>query len=93
MCWVMPPASPATTLAWRIWSSSLVLPWSTWPMTVMTGGRGSASLVVVVVEVVDAERLLQLDLLLLARVDEADLRADLGGEQLDHARRSATAWP
>ena len=39
MCWVMPPASPATTLALRIWSSSLVLPWSTWPITVMTGAR------------------------------------------------------
>ena len=26
---VMPPASPATTLAWRIVSSSVVLPWST----------------------------------------------------------------
>ena len=40
MCWVMPPASPATTLAWRIASSSEVLPWSTWPMMVTTGGRG-----------------------------------------------------
>ena len=39
MCWVMPPASPDTTLAWRMRSSSVVLPWSTWPMTVMTGGR------------------------------------------------------
>ena len=29
MCWVMPPASPATTLALRIRSSSVVLPWST----------------------------------------------------------------
>ena len=43
MCWVMPPASPATTLAWRILSSTVVLPWSTWPMIVMTGGRGSWS--------------------------------------------------
>ena len=39
MCWVMPPASPATTLAWRMASSSEVLPWSTWPMMVTTGGR------------------------------------------------------
>ena len=84
MCWVMPPASPATTLALRIWSSSLVLPWSTWPMTVMTGGRRRQRLVVVVLVVVDVEQLVQLDLLLLARVDEADLGADLGGEQLDH---------
>ena len=29
MCWVMPPASPATTFALRIVSSNLVLPWST----------------------------------------------------------------
>ena len=85
MCWVMPPASPATTLALRMRSSSLVLPWSTWPMTVMTGGPGDRALVLVLVlEVLDAEDLLELDLLLLAGVDEADLGADLGGEQLDH---------
>ena len=41
MCWVMPPASPATTLVWRMASSSEVLPWSTWPMMVTTGARGS----------------------------------------------------
>src|SRR3954465_1646527 len=41
MCWVMPPASPAATSVWRIASSSDVLPWSTWPMIVITGGRGS----------------------------------------------------
>ena len=40
MCCVMPPASPATTLALRMKSSSDVLPWSTWPMIVTTGGRG-----------------------------------------------------
>jgi hypothetical protein len=39
MCCVMPPASPATTSVERIASSSDVLPWSTWPMIVMTGGR------------------------------------------------------
>ncbi len=39
---------------------------------------------VVVDVVVDVEQLLELDLLLLAGVDEADLGADLGGEQLDH---------
>ena len=39
MCCVMPPASPATTLALRMKSSSDVLPWSTWPMIVTTGGR------------------------------------------------------
>ena len=39
MCCVMPPASVATTRVWRIASSSVVLPWSTWPMIVTTGGR------------------------------------------------------
>ena len=39
MCWVMPPASPETTLVLRMASSSEVLPWSTWPMMVTTGGR------------------------------------------------------
>src|SRR4028118_2140283 len=43
MCWVMPPASPATTSAPRIASSRLVLPWSTWPMMVTTGGRGPSA--------------------------------------------------
>ena len=43
MCWVMPPASPAATSVERIASSSDVLPWSTWPMIVTTGGRGSRS--------------------------------------------------
>ena len=36
----MPPASPAATSVERSASSSEVLPWSTWPMTVTTGGRG-----------------------------------------------------
>ena len=40
MCWVMPPASVVTTDDSRIASSSVVLPWSTWPMIVTTGGRG-----------------------------------------------------
>ena len=40
MCWVIPPASPATTSVERMRSSSSVLPWSTWPMTVTTGARG-----------------------------------------------------
>ena len=43
MCWVMPPASPAMTLVLRMLSSSEVLPWSTWPMTVTTGGRSVMS--------------------------------------------------
>ncbi len=41
MCWVMPPASPAATSVERMASSSEVLPWSTWPMTVTTGARGA----------------------------------------------------
>src|SRR5262245_7672694 len=41
MCWVMPPASPATTFVRRIASSSEVLPWSTCPITVTTGARGA----------------------------------------------------
>src|SRR4051794_32022570 len=43
MCWVIPPASPATTAVSRIASSSVVLPWSTWPMIVTTGGRSSST--------------------------------------------------
>ena len=43
MCWVMPPASPAATWVWRIASSREVLPWSTWPITVTTGGRSTRS--------------------------------------------------
>ena len=43
MCWVIPPASVSTTLALRIASRSVVLPWSTWPMIVTTGGRGTRS--------------------------------------------------
>ena len=43
MCCVMPPNSPATTSVSRIASSSFVLPWSTWPMTVTTGGLGASS--------------------------------------------------
>ena len=43
MCWVMPPASPAATSVSRMASSSEVLPWSTWPMIVITGGRSISS--------------------------------------------------
>ena len=43
MCWVMPPRSPAATVVERIASSRLVLPWSTWPMTVTIGARGTRS--------------------------------------------------
>lgn len=40
MCCVMPPASLAATDVFLRLSKSVVLPWSTWPMTVTTGGRG-----------------------------------------------------
>jgi hypothetical protein len=43
MCCVMPPASPEATSVWRMASSSDVLPWSTWPMMVTTGGRSTRS--------------------------------------------------
>ena len=43
MCWVMPPRSPAATVVERIASRRLVLPWSTWPMTVTIGARGCRS--------------------------------------------------
>ena len=43
MCCVIPPASVSTTRAERIASSSVVLPWSTWPMIVTTGGRSTRS--------------------------------------------------
>ena len=59
------------------------MPWSTWPITVTTGGRGrspSSALLLVVLEVLG----LKLGLLLLAGVDQAHLGADLGGEELDH---------
>ena len=48
MCWVMPPASPAATFVLRIESSSVVLPWSTWPMIVTTGARSTRSVAVIV---------------------------------------------
>ena len=82
MCCVMPPASPATTLAWRIESSSVVLPWSTWPMTVTIGARGSSERVVVFVVV--TEQRLQLELRLLAGLDEQHLGTERLRDELDH---------
>src|ERR671911_2601942 len=43
MCCVIPPASPDWTLDRRILSRRLVLPWSTWPITVTTGGFSTRS--------------------------------------------------
>ena len=75
MCWVIPPASPAATSVVRIASSSEVLPWSTWPITVTTGGRRtrSASSSVKVGLVVE----------LLTGVDDLDLLVELAGQDLD----------
>ena len=42
MCWVMPPRSPPAMSVVRIASRRLVLPWSTWPMTVTIGARGTS---------------------------------------------------
>ena len=39
MCCVIPPASPAATDVLRSVSSRVVLPWSTCPIIVTTGGR------------------------------------------------------
>ena len=38
MCWVIPPNSPDTTFALLKTSRTEVLPWSTWPITVIIGG-------------------------------------------------------
>ncbi len=43
MCWVIPPDSVEITLLDLMRSSRAVLPWSTWPMMVTTGGLSSAS--------------------------------------------------
>ncbi len=43
MCCVMPPASPDCTLERRMRSRRLVFPWSTWPITVTTGGFSTRS--------------------------------------------------
>ena len=40
MCCVMPPLSPLATSMPMILSNSDVLPWSTCPRNVITGGRG-----------------------------------------------------
>ena len=79
MCWVMPPASPAATSVSRIASSSEVLPWSTWPMIVTTGGR-STRLLLGVVE-------LGLLGLLVGRGDDLDLAVVLVGDRLAPTRR------
>ena len=83
MCWVIPPASVSTTAASRIASSSVVLPWSTWPMIVTTGGRGDEVVRVVLVG-------LRLELLLV-RVLDLDLALELARDQLDRLVARATA--
>ena len=82
MCWVMPPASFETTLVCRIASRSLVLPWSTWPMTVTTGGRATRSSSPPSSSPKSMlERLEQLAVLLLGGHD-LDVVVQLGPEQL-----------
>ena len=75
MCWVMPPASPAATSVSRIASSSEVLPWSTWPMIVTTGGRSTRSS--------SASSKTGSDLDVVGGVDDLDLLVELVGEHLD----------
>ena len=75
MCWVMPPASPAATSVSRIASSSDVLPWSTWPMMVTTGGRDDE----VLVGVVEG----RLGVRLVGRADDLDLLVELVRQHLD----------
>ena len=84
MCCVMPPASPAATSVSRIASSRLVLPWSTWPMTVMTDGARLE-----VGRVVDG---LGLELgLFVGGVRDLDLAREVVGEDLDGLVARATA--
>ena len=74
MCCVMPPASVSTTAVERIASSSVVLPWSTWPMIVTTGGRADRS--------ASTSSTIWL-LLVVGGVLDRHLALDLGGDQLD----------
>ena len=74
MCCVMPPASVSTTAVERIASSSVVLPWSTWPMIVTTGGRAERS--------ASTSSTISL-LLVVGGVLDRHLALDLGRDQLD----------
>ena len=82
MLCVIPPASPATTFAWRMVSRSVVFPWSTWPSTVTTGSARLEQRIVFVVVV--AEHRQELDFLLAPRLDEQHLRAERLRDELDH---------
>ena len=73
MCCVMPPASPSATLVARIASSSDVLPWSTCPIIVTTGARGSS--------LAAAAFLLGLERLLDVEGDVLDLILELARQQ------------
>ena len=78
MCWVMPPRSPAATSVARMASSRLVLPWSTWPMTVTIGARGTSE-----------DRIVRLEEDLLGGL--RDGRLGLGSPPTDGATASATS--
>ena len=95
MCWVMPPRSPSATAVLRMASRTLVLPWSTWPMTVTMGARSTSLSVLGLGE----------DVLILGRRCRFDLGvlvADLGGAALrdleaqaprSRAPRCRGRWP
>ena len=83
MCWVMPPASPATTFAerMRVEQRGLAV------VDVTHDGddrRARLEQRLVLLVVVVAEHRLQLELGLLTGLDEQDLRAELLGDELDH---------
>ena len=83
MCWVMPPASPATTFAsrMRVEQRGLAV------VDVAHDGddrRARLEQRVVFFVVVVAEQRLQLELCLLAGLDEQHLGAERLGDQLDH---------
>ena len=90
MCWVMPPASPATTFA----VADAVEQRGLAVVDVTHDGddrRARLEQRLVLVVVVVAEHRLQLELGLLAGLDEQDLGAELLGDRARSSRRPATA--
>ena len=91
MCWVMPPASPATTLA----DADPVEQQRLAVVDVAHDGddRRTQLLGVGVVVVLVVEQGLELELLLLAGIDEEHVGADLEREELDLLVGTAAWWP
>src|ERR1700748_412114 len=93
MCWVMPPASPAATSVSRIASSSEVLPWSTCPMIVTTGGRpapwppAAPRARRALDQLLLGVLVLGLDDRLVLGMDDLHFLAELGGQHLDRLVR------